>query len=232
MRRHQLATLVALAVAIAAVAAGCGDDKPSATTTVAAGVDTTPSDLIPGQSKPSVYNDASLFVLHEDDLPTGYLVDAGNTRAVTNRDSAKGRDESYLRQLESWGRITGYASGWRPGTPDVEGPLQVQSSASTFETVGGAVDAYALGIKEAEGTKLTRLELDAGVGDEARMWTTDVESDLGTLAVYQIAWRSGQVLAVVAVTSTKGTVTPGDAIEYAQLQQRRIETLAAKALGK
>ena len=228
MRRYRLLVLPALALSIAAVAAGCGGGG-SATTTHAAGV-TAPA--TPGQAKSSVYNDPSAFVLVEADVPDGYEVDRENTRAVTNADASRGRDDAYKRTLESFGRIGGYASGWRPGASSgVSGPLQIESSASTFESVGGATDAFALGVKEV-GTKFTKVELKKGIGDEARMWKTEVAGINGPLTLFTVAWRTGRVLSTMAVASEQGRVAADVATEYANKAQARVEAAAARELGK
>lgn len=235
MRRHRLLALAVAIVAIAAVAAGCGGGKKSSATTTnatAAASSTSGSgDLLPGQSKPSVFNDASLFVLTENDVPTGYVLDAQNTRARTNADISTGRGSAYLRQVQSWGRITGYAVGWRLDDASVQGPLQIESSASTFETVGGAEDAFAQGLTEVPKT-VEQVEMKKGVGDEARMWTQTVNGQNGKLAVYLIAWRSGQVLATLATTSQAETAALADAYAYAQKQQDRIAGVVSRGLGK
>ena len=227
MRRNRLLALAALALSIAAVAAGCGGGG-SATTTEAAGVTVAPT---PGQAPASIFNDPAKFVLAEQDMPTGYVVDASNTRAVTNADAARGRDSAYLRNLQSMGRISGYATGWRPESTDVQGPLQVESSASTFETVGGASDAFALGLKEASG-KFTAVDMKESIGDEARMFTAVLTSPNGDLTLYTVAWRYDRVLATLAVASLKGTVTPGDAMVFAQKQQERVKAAAHEKIGK
>ena len=227
MRRYRLPALAALALSIAAVAAGCGGGG-STTTTEAAGVTEAPT---PGQTPASIFNDPAQFVLAEGDLPTGYVVDASNTRAVTNADAARGRDSAYLRNLQSMGRISGYASGWRPEAPDVQGPLQVESSASTFETVGGASDAFALGLKEAAG-KFTQVEMKESIGDEARMYTTVLKGANGDYTLYTVAWRYDRVLSTLSVASLKDTVTPGEAMVFAQKQQERIKAAASKKIGK
>jgi len=227
MRRYRLLALAALALSIAAVAAGCGGGG-STTTTEAAGVTVAPT---PGQTPASIFNDPARFVLTEDDVPTGYVVDAENTRAVTNADAARGRDNAYLRNLESMGRISGYASGWRPGSADVQGPLQVESSASTFETVGGASDAFALGVKEV-GNKFTKVEMKESIGDEARMYSTVIKGADGDYTLYTAAWRYDRVLATLSVASLKDTVTPGDAMVFAQKQQERIKAAAREKIGK
>lgn len=242
MRRRHLAALVVLALAVAGIAAGCGGGKKDAAATTVAvsgtgtttAVATSSSDLLDGQAKPSLYNDASLFALHEDDLPTGWVIDGGNTRSVTNDDTAKGRGDAYKRQLESWGRIAGYATGWLPG-PDLTGKeiRQIQSSASTFETVGGAEDAFAQGLKEVAASKqVTEVDRELHLGDEARMWKAVVKTSTGsTLTIYELAWRSGRVLATLAVTGDETTATPESALDYAKRQQNRIavqEKAAAK----
>lgn len=233
MRRRHLTVLAVLALAIAGIAAGCGGSKKDAAATTVAVSDTgttttAATDLLPGQTKPSIYNDASLFVLHEDDVPVDYTVDVQNTRGVTNADTAKGRGDAYLRQIKSWGRITGYGAGWLPSESAVQKePLQIQSSASTFETVGGASDAFAQGVKETAKLKVKPTEMSETVGDESRMWiaTIDTASN-GTLTIYEMAWRSGRILATLAV-ATKGSVKADAAIEFAKKQQARIERIVA-----
>lgn len=232
MRRRHLAALLVLVLAVAGIAAGCGGGKKDAATTVAVGdngtttaVDTTASDLVAGQSKPSIYNDASLFALHADDVPTGWVIDGSNTRAVSNADAAKGRDEAYKRQLESWGRIIGYATGWVPG-PDITGgvPEQVESFASTFETVGGAEDAFAQGLKDVAGNKnAVAVERELHIGDEARLYKVSVTGSGGTsFTIFSLVWRSGRVLSVLSVTGNPSTATPEAALDFAKRQQNRI----------
>lgn len=232
MRRRQLTVLAVLALAIAGIAAGCGGGKKEAATTVAVAENGTTTeaagDLLPGQTKPSIYNDASLFVLHADDVPTEYTVDVQNTRGVTNADTAKGRGDAYLRQIKSWGRITGYGAGWIPSAEAVQKePLQIQSSASTFETVGGASDAFAQGVKETAGLKVEPLEMSETVGDESRMWVATIATESGgNLTIYELAWRSGRILATLAV-ATRGEIKADGAIDVAKKQQARIVRIAA-----
>ena len=222
MQRTRLALLIVLVLAATIAAAGCGGGKSGSPA---------PNPATPGQVKASVFNDPALFVLAEQDMPDGYTLDAQNTRAISNADAAKGHDDAYLRQLLSWGRIAGYASGWLPGTPGPQGPLQIESSASTFETVGGAVDAYAAGLKEI-GSKLKQADPGETVGEESRMWTQTLQSSSGPLTLYSMAWRSGQVLATIAVTAQKDGISADDALAYAQKQQARIESTATRGLGK
>lgn len=223
MRRTRLAALVAIAALVVAIAAaGCGGGSSSSP---AAPPPT------PGQSKASVFNDPALFVLEEADLPDGYVVDAPNTRPITNADTARGRGDAYLRNIESMGRITGYASGWRLTNAEVVGPIQIQSSASTYETVGGAEDAYTQLLTEIS-PKYKPVDATDTVGDESRMWTRSLDSADGPLTVYTIAWRYGQVIAALSATSLGATGSADDALAYAQKQETRIEANAAKALGK
>lgn len=210
--RHRLLSPLVLAVAVAAIAAGCGGggSKNGAATPAT-----------PGQTKASIYNDPARFVLTEQDVPTGYVLDAQNTRAITNQDSAKGRGDAYLRQILSWGRIAGYASSWRPGKVDVQGPLQVFSTASTYDNVGGAEDAFAQGLKEVS-SAYKRVD-SKGVGDESRMLTRVLDGPNGKLTQYAIVWRRGQVIATIAATSLQDTVSADDALAFAQKQEKRIE---------
>ena len=223
MQRIRLATVIALVLAATVAAAGCGGGGKSGSPG--------PEPAMPGQVEASVFNDPSRFVLAAEDMPEGYTVDRTNTRAIANADAAKGHDDAYLRQLLSWGRIAGYASGWLPGGSDATGPLQVQSSASTFETVGGAVDAFAQGLKEV-GTKYKQVDPDETIGEESRMWTSSLDNGEVPLTVYAMAWRSGRVLATIAVTGRTGRASADDALAYAQKQQARITGVATKAIGK
>jgi hypothetical protein len=221
MRQTRLIVLAAVVVAIAATAAGCGGGSSSPATPVPT----------PGQSKASVFNDPALFVLDETDLPDGYVVDVPNTRPITNADTAKGHDSAYLRNIESMGRISGYASGWHLTDAKVVGPIQIESRASTYETVGGAEDAYAQLLTEI-GPKYKPVDATETIGDESRTWTQPLDSANGPLTVYTIAWRYGQVVAALSTASQGGTGSADDALAYAQKQETRIETTAAKAPGK
>ena len=223
MRRARLVALVALVSVGAVTAAGCGGGGSSSS----------PSTLpaTPGQSKASVFNDPALFVLDETDLPDGYVVDVPNTRPITNADTAKGHDNAYLRNIESRGRISGYASGWRLTQAQVAGPLQIESRASTFETVGGAIDTFTQGLGEIS-PKYRRVDMTDTVGDESRMWTLSLEGANGPLTIFSVAWRSGRVLGTLSTTSQAGTGSADDALAYAQKQERRIEAAAAKAPAK
>lgn len=219
MRRLRLATLAALVAAATVTAAGCGGSSTSSSPSA--------PPATPGQSKASVFNDPALFVLEETDLPDGYVVDPPNTRSISNADAAKGRDSAYLRDLESKGRIGGYASGWRLAKAEQAGPIQIESQASTFETVGGAVDAYAQVLGEI-GPRYKRVDLTDTVGDESRMWTLSLDSANGPLTIFSVAWRSGRVLGALSTASQAGTGSADDALAYAQKQQQRIEAAAAK----
>lgn len=219
MRHLRLAALAALAAAAAVAATGCGGGSSSSSSSA--------PPATPGQSKASVFNDPALFVLGEADLPDGYVVDPPNTRSLSNADVAKGHDSAYLRDLQSKGRIGGYASGWRLNKAEQAGPIQIESQASTFETVGGAVDTYAQALGEVS-PKYKRVELTDTVGDESRMWTLSLDSANGPLTIFSVAWRSGRVLGALSTTSQAGTGSADDALAYAQKQQQRIETEAAK----
>lgn len=215
--------ILALAVAIAAVAAGCGGGKSSSGTTTEIAV-------TPGQTKASIYNDPSQLVLTEVDVPKGYVVDRPNTRPVTNADASRGRPSSYKQTLASYGRIIGYASGWRPGSTGVSGPLQIQSSASTFETDGGAEDAFALGLKEID-QRYSKVEMAKTIGDESRMFSINLSDGHQQLVQFAVAWRSGRVLCTIAVTAEEDTVSSGEAEAYAQKQQQRIDAVLKAAKG-
>lgn len=213
MRRRHLAILAVLLVALAAIAAGCGGGSGSSESTPAP---------TPGQSKASVYNDPSLFVLGEDALPGGYVLDVTNTGAITNDAAVKGRDDAYRRNVASWGRISGYGSGWRPDSAEIAGPLQIQSFASTYETEGGSIDAFAQGISELQ-ESWTMVDSSEKVGDEARYATRDLESSSGPITIYMVAWRSGQVHGTLALTWERDRGSIDQAIAYAGKQQERIE---------
>jgi hypothetical protein len=213
MRRRRLATIAVLLVAIAAIAAGCGSDSSSSSSTPAP---------TPGQSKASVYNDPALFILGEAALPGGYVLDPSNTGAITNADSVKGRGDAYRRNVASWGRISGYGTGWRPDSADIQGPLQIQSFASTYETEGGAIDAFAQGITELE-QAWTMVDSSVKVGDEVRFATRDLDSTAGPITLYMVAWRSGQVHGTLALTWERDRGSLDEAIAYAEKQQERIE---------
>lgn len=222
MHRTRLAVLAALAVAVAV--AGCGGGSSSSS----------PEQLppTPGQSKASLFSDPALFVLDETDLPDGYELDPPNTRPITNADTAKGRDDAYLRNIKSMGRIGGYASGWRLTKAEQAGPIQIESSVSTYETVGGAVDAYALALLTEISPAYKRVAGVDTVGDESRAWKLLLDGANGPLVIHTIAWRFGQVIGVLATTSQAGTDSIDDALAYAQKQQQRIAATTAKALGK
>ena len=223
MRRTRLAVLAALAATFAVAVTGCGGGSSSSS----------PEQLpaTPGQSKASLFGDPALFVLDETDLPDGYQLDPPNTRAITNADTARGRDDAYLRNIKSMGRISGYASGWRLTKAEQAGPIQIESSVSTYETGGGAVDAYALALTEISPAYKRVADVDT-VGDESRAWKRPLDGANGPLVIHTIAWRSGQVIGVLATTSQAGTDSIDDALAYAQKQQQRIAATAAKALGK
>jgi hypothetical protein len=223
MRRNRLVVIAVIAVAIAATAAGCGGGKSASSTGTSTDVTVTP-----GQTKASIYNDPSQLVLAEADLPNGYIVDAPNTRSVTNADASRGRPASYKQTLESFGRIIGYASGWKPGSVSVQGPLQIQSSASTFETDGGAEDAFALGLKEVD-SRYSKVEMAKTIGDESRMYSINLSSGTTQLIQFAVAWRSGRVLATIAVTAEQDTISAGEAEAYAHKQQQRIDAVLKAA---
>lgn len=213
MRRRHLATVAVLLVTIAAIAAGCGSDSSSSSRSPAP---------TPGQAKASVYNDPALFILGEDALPGGYVLDPSNTGAITNADAVKGRDDAYRRNVASWGRISGYGTGWRPDAADIQGPLQIQSFASTYETEGGAIDAFAQGISELQ--QEWKLEdSSAKVGDEARFASRELESANGPITIYMVVWRSGQVHGTLALTWERDRGSLDEAVTYAGKQQERIE---------
>ena len=223
MRATRFAVLAALVAAAVVAAAGCGGGGASSSPAA--------PPATPGQSKASVFNDPALFVLDEADLPDGYVVDPPNTRPITNADTAKGHDNAYLRNIQSMGRIGGNASGWRLTRADVVGPIQIESSASTYETVGGAEDAYALALTEIS-PEYKAVDATDTVGDESRAWTRSIDGPNGPLTVYTLAWRSGRVLGALSATSQGDTGSLDDALAYAQKQQQRIEASAAKSLDK
>ena len=93
---------------------------------------------------------------------------------------------------------------------------------------GGAEDAFALGLKEVD-ARYSKVEMAKTIGDESRMFSVNLTSGNQQLVQFAVAWRTGRVLATVAVTAEEDTVSAGEAEAYAQKQQQRIDAVLKAA---
>ena len=154
--------------------------------------------------------DPKLIVFTLGDAPSGFaLGKAGylSNRAATARDPAK-RDFARL------GRVGGYVA-------DFHGPSggRVESVASTYASAAWAQRAFLRNVATAERLKPHRLRLGAGLGDEARFYTSNAGP---ATAGFLVIWRTRSVYAGVWEAGPLGALSKREVVDLARKQQARI----------
>jgi hypothetical protein len=175
--------------------------------------------LIPGKK-------ASSTVLELADLPAAFSqFDEG---PIVRADVTPGPREDPAR----FDREGGWKARFRrPGTPETDGPIVVESRVDVFESSEGAEEDF-----DAYGSELTTvLEEAAGarsvddpaIGDEAAAITI-VQAALEDVRFYNIVWRHANVTASLIVQGYDGRLALEDALALARKQQTRIEAAATR----
>jgi hypothetical protein len=94
------------------------------------------------------------MVLQPEDMPEGFA--SGTEAFITNDDAAQSSTDPLARKalLESWGRLQGYESTYKPASEDASDlPVQgVNVSSSLYDTAQGAGESFADAVKTAEET--------------------------------------------------------------------------------
>jgi hypothetical protein len=131
---------------------------------------------------------------------------------------------------ERFGRDGGWKVRFRPrrATPDIRGPILVESRADVFDSDGGAekdVAAYRDRLTEVltnSGAFAENLTLPQ-IGDEAVGITFRQAGATTDLRYFAIAWRQANVTAAIVLNGFNGRVFPPQAVALARKQARRIE---------
>ena len=117
-------------------------------------------------------------------------------------------------------RLDGWKARYRrPGSPETEGPLVIESRADLFAAVSGAEQDFDVAIADLErsGTAGGLGDL----GDEARV--RNIAGEPGQLATVTIIWREQNVLATLTANGFGGRLEEDDVVALAHKQQQRIE---------
>lgn len=163
-------------------------------------------------------------LLAESDLPRLVLQPADLTGPWTRFDEGRQLRADALpgerADVTRFGRLDGWKARYRrPGSPETEGPLVIESRADLFAEVSGAEQDFDVAIADLErgGTAAGLGDL----GDEARVRSSAGEP--GELATVTIVWREQNVLATLTANGFGGKLDEDDVVALARKQQQRIE---------
>ena len=105
-------------------------------------------------SESSLQKTLRKMVLQPGDVPEGFV--SGDEAFITNDAAAESSTDPVARKalLESWGRLLGYESTYKPASADASDlPVQgVNVSSSLYDTAQGAGESFADAVKTAEET--------------------------------------------------------------------------------
>jgi hypothetical protein len=169
-----------------------------------------PFALAGGRVARSQSPDPKMMVLRIGDLPASGFARRPSSGYVTTA-KAQATEARKGENFAALGRSNGYEESFVGATQG--GQVTVASSATVFNTAGGA--HRALAFIERDGADPNRYrQLEAiRVGAEARLYQV-----LGVAFTYEVAWRSGDVLSTVVVAGAQAS----DAISLGLHQQRRV----------
>jgi hypothetical protein len=166
--------------------------------------------------------DPKEMVLQLGDLPAGFGKESG--KYVSNVQVARKQDVS-IAELRRWGRVIGYDVVF--GKKRLVGLSQVDSSANTYETPGGAHDSFREQVAAATGPNdrglvFKRLSTGGAIGHESRLYVARTKSGGVTVDVYAVVWRYSRVTAAVIGAGIAATVDAHVVVDLARKQQRHI----------
>jgi hypothetical protein len=151
--------------------------------------------------------DPQVLVLHQGDLPSGFLPDRQRTGLRTNEREA--RDYPVLRpKFREWGRVTGYQAEFDRGSASIAARVDV------FRKDAGArrlLDFFDLEVRKGGVSGVKRSSV--RIGTQARVYWTSPP-----VAFTVVAWSDGRVFAVVFAQGVTRTRVVG----LARVQERQI----------
>ena len=165
------------------------------------------------------------LLLRSADLPAGFAGGGAAVVRVSNAAAARDGPPGFLHELRRWHRVVGYRIVFsRPASATglQEGPLEIRSSASVYESATGAKAALAYTRLHLVPEGTARIALGFPLGDGALEYVSQNASTIGALLVYTVIWRERRVVASVVVVGRVGVVSAADVAPLAQRQDRRI----------
>jgi hypothetical protein len=195
-----------------------------------------------GQEEAILIEDAEAIALQISDVPTDFLEVEGSAMHITNTESCAGaqgaeRDEC-LSQLEEWGRLDGYEVTYAAQDPGafLSGTYRIFGAVSIYRDQEGAAKAFRAGEDRLQ-EELRQLE-DAtaveipSVADESLSFVTMATQSIGendmSVSLYVVDFRRGNVLARIGATAPTVLASVDEALELAQLLDRRILQVASQ----
>lgn len=161
--------------------------------------------------------DLPQVVLQPSDLPsTFYRFDEGRQASA----------DAPVGERSDPGRF-GRASGWksryrRPGNSTTKGPLVLESRADVFDDRDGAREELAALRRELVSAGARLADPPDDLGEEAVVARSQSPSLPGVVFV-TAAWRFRNVTASLTANGFVGGLAPGEVVELARKQQRRLE---------
>jgi hypothetical protein len=126
---------------------------------------------------------------------------------------------------ERFGREGGWKARYRrPGSSKTRGPLVVESRIDLFDGKDGAKSDFDAYREELEGdVRRAGRWLDVPpLGDDAVAATSGPPGIPGSVRVFRLVWRDGNVTAAIAANGFEGKLRFVDVVQLARKQQRRI----------
>jgi len=151
MIRGRLAIGGLVVIALLAVAVACGGGDEEGTAVPSPGATGTPAGA-PTATPSAVEQQLRGMVLQLRDLPAGFSL--AEESFSTNQDVAGSGDDapSVLVKLTEWGRILGHGVVFSPEASSASGILLVDSTASLYQSDGGAATSFADAVNTARTT--------------------------------------------------------------------------------
>jgi len=177
-----------------------------------------------------IVGDPQAFVFTLADMPVGFSIVPEYTGPVTNEDVAEERENpnAFLAQLEEWGRINGYVSGYEKSG---FGTSYIESSIVMMRTSEGA-HAY---LEYLANTSLKDGWVPVSMpqlADESYAFTiteTDEES-MAAWTNYDLVFRKRNIIGGVYTSARAGTDDFDDAFGFAQMLVARISDTPLKEI--
>lgn len=168
--------------------------------------------------------DPATILLTLGDLPSGFSL--ARAESTDNVAVAQGYPdpEAMKARFDEWGREGGFAVEYRrrPTLADLaQGPTLIVASAGRYGGRNGAQSAF-LYINENHRDDWTELSLSERVGDEARLWLREVQSDGWTFRYAMLDVRFGNFLTSVAVYGVPNAIKSTDPMSYIRLIEKRL----------
>ncbi len=181
----------------------------------------TQTSVSPTATEAIIGGDPQIFLLALSDLPKGFTV--ANLGPVSNEDYAKEfKDpDKALAQVREWARLSGYA------TTFTSGPVAVRVNVGIYKTSIGARASFEDWDTRSKELGFALEPVSASkVGDESKAYTSAFTVQRGNNRIqvtgYTLVFRKANVLVAVTHTTTSGSTSLEETVNYAKIIEAKI----------